>query len=148
MQGLTLTGIIATEKHTSMLGSTQVVDRRMYKRMDRRKFEFLYRTSLEAGATKITGQGGVKPFYKKSTLVHVLLWFPSHDLSQLMRLWYLSHRRPAKAQVSLRICAVSPEPFLFAHMKYGSRRSVQLKIRHLSPLDGCACAFEERVYGG
>ena len=25
------------------------------------------------------------------------------DLSQLMRLWYLSHRRPAKAQGSLRI---------------------------------------------
>ena len=40
--------------------------------------------------------------------------------SQLMRLWYLSHRRPTKAQVSLRIRAVSPEPSLFAHMKYGS----------------------------
>ena len=34
-----------------------------------------------------------------------------------MRLWYLSHRRPAKAQ---------------AHMKYGSRRRVRPKIRHLS----------------
>ena len=43
-------------------------------------------------------------------------------LSQLMILWYLSHRRPAKAHSSLRICAVSPEPLLFAHMKYGSRR--------------------------
>ena len=59
------------------------------------------------------------------------------------RLWYLSHRRPAKAQVSLRILAVSPEPFLFAHIKYGSRRRVRPKIRHLAPLDGCACAFEE-----
>ena len=28
------------------------------------------------------------------------------DLSQLMRLWYLSHRRPAKARASLRVCAV------------------------------------------
>ena len=46
----------------------------------------------------------------------------THDMSQLMRLWYLSHRRPAKAQASLRILAVSPEPSLFAHMKYGSRR--------------------------
>ena len=27
-----------------------------------------------------------------------------------MRLWYLSHRRPATAQKSLCICAVSPEP--------------------------------------
>ena len=25
-----------------------------------------------------------------------------HEMSQLMRLWYLSHRRPAKAQASLR----------------------------------------------
>ena len=69
-------------------------------------------------------------------------------LSQFMRLWYLSHRRPSKAQVSLRIRAVSPEPSLFAHTKYGSRRRVRPKFRHLAPLDGCACAFEERVYGG
>ena len=52
-------------------------------------------------------------------------------LSQLMRLWYLSYRRPAKAQASLRIRAVSPEPSLFAYIKYGStcRRMVRLKIR-------------------
>ena len=42
-------------------------------------------------------------------------------LSQLMRLWYLSHRRPAKAQASLRIRVDLPEPSLFAHIKYGSR---------------------------
>ena len=40
-----------------------------------------------------------------------------------MRLWYLSHRRPAKAQASLRIRAVSAEPSLFADMKYGSKCS-------------------------
>ena len=50
-----------------------------------------------------------------------------------MRLCYLSHRRPEKAQSSLRIRTVSPEPSLFAHMKYGSRR-VRPKIRHLAPL--------------
>ena len=33
-----------------------------------------------------------------------------------MRLWYLLHRRPAKAQACLRIHAVSPEPSLFAHI--------------------------------
>ena len=55
-----------------------------------------------------------------------------------MRLWYLSHRRPGKAQASLRICTVSPEPLLFAHMKYGSRQRVRPKIRHIAPLDGCA----------
>ena len=64
-------------------------------------------------------------------------------LSQLMRLWYLSHRRPAKAQASLRIRAVSPEPLLFAHITYGSRRMVQPKIGHLAQLDGYACVFEE-----
>ena len=39
--------------------------------------------------------------------------------------------------------AVSPEPSLFAHTKYGSRRRVRPKIRHLAPLDGYECAFEE-----
>ena len=49
-----------------------------------------------------------------------------------MRLWYLSHRRPAKAQASLRIRAVSPELSLFAHMNYGSRRRVRPKIGHVA----------------
>ena len=62
-----------------------------------------------------------------------------------MRLWYLSHRRPAKAQASLRLRTVSPEPSLFAHMKYGSRRRIRPNIRHLAPLDGWACAFEEWI---
>ena len=57
-----------------------------------------------------------------------------------MRLWYLSHRRPEKAQASLRIRAVSPEPSLFAYIQYGSRRRVRPKIKHLALLDGCACA--------
>ena len=38
-----------------------------------------------------------------------------------MRLWYLSNRRQAKAQATLRIRAVSPEPSLFAHMNYGDK---------------------------
>ena len=63
-------------------------------------------------------------------------------MSQLMNNWYLSHRQPAKAQASLRIRAISPEALLFAHIKYGRR------IGHLALLDGCACAFEEWVYGG
>ena len=37
-------------------------------------------------------------------------------MSQLMGLWYLSHRRPAKAQARLRIHTVSPEPLLFEHI--------------------------------
>ena len=51
-------------------------------------------------------------------------------MSQLMRLWYLPHRRPANTQTSLRIRTVSPEPSLFAHMKYGSRQ--RPKIRYLA----------------
>ena len=33
-------------------------------------------------------------------------------------------------------------------MKYGNRRRILPKIRYLAPLDGCGCAYEERVYGG
>ena len=61
-----------------------------------------------------------------------------------MRLWYLSHRRPAKAQASLRTRAVSPEPSLFAHIEYGSRRRVRPKIRQLAPLEAAhACLKNE-----
>ena len=51
-----------------------------------------------------------------------------YEMSQLMRLWYFSHGRPAKAQVKLRIRSVTPEPLLFAHMKYGRRKKVRPKI--------------------
>ena len=63
-----------------------------------------------------------------------------------MRLWYLPHMRPAKAQASLRIRAVSPEPSLFAYMKYGSRRRVQPKSD--IKLHRMAAAIEEWVYEG
>ena len=96
--------------------------------------------------------------YAETLLEKMSLLFPRHmgclfyewqlHLNQCMRLWYLSHRRPAKDQASLRIRAVLPEPSLFANIKYGSRRMVQPKIRHLAPLDGCACVFEEWVYRG
>ena len=62
---------------------------------------------------------------------------PVHEIMVLIT------KATAKDQASLRILAVSPEPSLFADMKYGSRRKEHLKIRHIAPLDGCACAFEE-----
>ena len=68
---------------------------------------------------------------------HLLLIICSISMNKWSSSWdygYLSHRRPAKAQVSLRICAASPEPLLFAHIKYGSRRRVRLNIRHLALL--------------
>ena len=82
-----------------------------------------------------------------------LLWslrvvIDAYQMSQLMRLWYLSHRRPATAQASLHIHTVAPEPSLFTHIKYGSGRRVRPKIRHLAPLDGWECLFEEWAYEG
>ena len=55
-------------------------------------------------------------------------WQAKTIWARLMWLWYLSHRRPANAQASLRIRTVSPEPTLFAHIKYGSRRRVRPNI--------------------
>ena len=55
-------------------------------------------------------------------------------MSQLIGLWFLAHRGPAKAQVSLRIRTVLPEPSLFALMKYGGKTK--------GPTIN-ACAFEE-----
>ena len=48
-----------------------------------------------------------------------------------MRLWYLNQRRLMRMCVSTQVL---PEPSLFAHMKYGSRRKARPKIRHLAPL--------------
>ena len=107
-----------------------------------------YKYSQEGCVTKMLTELGLPSLEKETTPSEADVLVPDGEISQLMRLWYLSHRRPAKVQASLRIRAVSPETSLFAHMKYGSRRRVRPKIRHLAPLDGCACAFEEWVYGG
>ena len=59
-------------------------------------------------------------YYKHTEIVKTLYTIDIDyqvNMSQLMRLWYLSHRRTAKAQARLGIRAVSPEPSLFAHMK-------------------------------
>ena len=98
---------------------------------------------------------GGSPQYGSTKYIHLqyniwICYFPTVDqtkMSQFMRLWYLSHKWPAKAQASLRIHAVSPEPSLFADMKYGSRREVRPNIRHLAPLVGCACAFKNEFTG-
>ena len=67
--------------------------------------------------------------------------FPNgHQLSKLIRLWYLLHWRLAKAQAILHIRAVSS---LFTNINYGSRQRDRPKTRHLAPLYGCACVFEE-----
>ena len=75
--------------------------------------------------------------------VQIFRTFTEQYMSQLIRLWYLSQRQPAKAQASLCMHAVWQGPSLFAHMKYENRRRVRPKIGHLAPLDDCACALEE-----
>ena len=44
--------------------------------------------------------------------------------------------------------AQSSQSLRCLHTKYGSRRRVWPKIRHLAPLCGYLCTFEEWVYGG
>ena len=57
----------------------------------------------------------------------------NYDLCQLMRLWYLSYRRPANAQAS----AQSRQSLHCSHTwsTEEERRSVRSKIRHLAPLN-------------
>ena len=50
--------------------------------------------------------------------------------------------RAAKVWVSLRICAVSPEPPLLAHTSSESRGTFRQKARSLAPLNGWACAVK------
>ena len=59
-----------------------------------------------------------------------------------MRLWYLSQRRPAKAQAS-RASAQSHQSLRCSHTwNMEVDEGFDQKIRHLAPLDGCACAFD------
>ena len=51
----------------------------------------------------------------------------------------ISPMRAAKAQASLRIRAVSPEPSLLAHTSSESRGTFRQKARSLAPLNGWAC---------
>ena len=61
---------------------------------------------------------------------------------RVKRIWYLSPMRAAKAQASLRIRAVSPEPSLLAHTSSESRGTFRQKARSLAPLNGWACAVK------
>ena len=64
-----------------------------------------------------------------SSSIRHFLSFLSEKCTLLYESMVLITRRPVKAQVS----AVSPNPSLFAHMKYGSRRRVRSRIRRLAP---------------
>ena len=68
---------------------------------------------------------------------------PTHEILVLITYSDIGDQRWLR-----RACAVSPEPSLLAHIKYGRRQRVRPKIRHLAPLDICACTFKEWVYRG
>ena len=63
-------------------------------------------------------------------------------MDRVKRIWYLSPMRAVKVQASLRICAVSPEPSLLAHISSESRGTFRQKARSLVPLNGWACAVK------
>ena len=63
-------------------------------------------------------------------------------MGRVKRIWYLSHMRAAKVQVSLHICAVSPEPPLLAHTSSESRGTFRQKARSVAPLNGWACTVK------
>ena len=63
-------------------------------------------------------------------------------MDRVKRIWYLSPMRAAKVQASLRIRAVSPEPWLLAHTSSESRGTFRQKARSLAPLNGWACAVK------
>ena len=63
-------------------------------------------------------------------------------MDRVKRIWYLSHMRAAKVQVSLRVRAVSPEPSLLAHTSSESSGTFRQKARSLAPLNDWACAVK------
>ena len=70
------------------------------------------------------------------------LFYKTHYLDRVKRIWYLSPMRAARVQASLRIRAVSPEPSLLAHTSSESRGAFRQKARSLAPLNGWACAVK------
>ena len=51
--------------------------------------------------------------------VSLIYRFVINETSQHVRIWCLSHCRATMAQVSLRRCTGSPEPSVFAYIKWG-----------------------------
>ena len=87
-----------------------------------------------------------EPEYWEHKRVKYTLFSDNREMRAYMdcvkRIWYLSHMRAAKVQVSLRICAVSPEPSLLARTSSESRGTFRQKARSLAPLNGWACAVK------
>ena len=60
-----------------------------------------------------------------------------------MGIWYLSHRRAAKGQTSLRIRAVSSDPSLLAHINDGNKLGSRQRFKELVTLGSCECMLKQ-----
>ena len=88
-------------------------------------------------------RGNLSEIYRRKVKINpwcVIL--PPQYIGLVKRIWYLSPLRAAKAQASLRIRAVSPEPPLLAHTSSESKGTFRQKARSLAPLNGWACAVK------
>ena len=63
-------------------------------------------------------------------------------MGRVKRIWYLSPKRAANVQASVRIRAVSPEPPLLANTSRESRGTFRQKARSMAPLNGWTCAVK------
>ena len=63
-------------------------------------------------------------------------------MDRVKRIWYLLPMGAAKVQASLRIRAVSSEPWLHAHTSSESRGTFRQTARSLAPLNGWAYAVK------
>ena len=57
------------------------------------------------------------------------------------KIWYLSHRREAKAQMGMHIYPILPEPSMHAHIEKRHTGLFRAEFTALAPLDSCACMF-------
>ena len=78
---------------------------------------------------ELSCQGDPNEHPQHMTVENYPLTEPEHEILVL-----ITSRRPVKAQASLHIREVSPEPSMFAHMNYGSRlKMIKIKNQTSSP---------------
>ena len=70
-----------------------------------------------------------KPLFWGSIHIGSTYWHLSKYIDSITSHWWAE-----KAQTSLHICTISPDPLLLAYTKYGSTWSLRPKFRPLAPL--------------
>ena len=67
-----------------------------------------YTLNVSCGSSHVRTDAQTKMKSDLSMVLHHALHWAVYETSQFMRLWYLSHMQPAKAQTSLHIRTVLP----------------------------------------